>query len=834
MAEESKEKIVGGQKIITIPVIGVEMHEKTYIFAMEGIGIILAFMSTLTAISAYNQMKAASNDVTAVTLTWELPPVQSVAWIESSSECKGLNKPDGMNNWKEIPFMNYAGQTSLGCACNSDAMKKLTSPAGKSLNALSTPNVPCWTNQTDNLQYKCADVQGFPKVDLTSWKGQKLCMATGLTNAIDSLPMKAGLCPTGYVNCGGATGATFSSCQKILTGKEMVAGAQQCPIDWMAATATLATFSLDTAKANNYTDSQPSKFNSKPIPTKNYGAVGGLNYDQRGLANSNSLIVNNKSTKGVWVPLPLVNISMTMGAPCYGRPAALADQQMGITVNLADEGGTRTSGGNKCDADGDDAANPVDKRFQAQDTYDSGKLLLENYLRESGVSITSEGVKVTPSNVTGSFGESCQNAALKSTDYSLLGNYDFFNGTVAGTFSKIPFVGPCPDNQKNCARNANLGYKFVRNEGKCFATDILCKTAAEQTSCGLFQSLGNSATSNLAGVYMQSQIYWSEDCPYPKPDIVTADGPLQSAVSKQHTLLILNTMTNVILMFLGAYICYLCYTNFDKPTKHYAEMEEMWKPRIVTIANIIKIPVIILVITATKAIMTFYVTLADGGGCSDPTTNSTFTNLAQILPAVVTANTKVLILDILGFLPPIYAYFFPTSPKDVEGEGMADKEEEGANAVELSAAPAPPAPAPPAPGPPPANMGGMSNTAALFAPPPPAPASPPAPPAPSAEEEPAAVEEPAAEEGSEDTYDGAKNADGLPQGFGTMKYADGGEYKGNWFKAKRHGEGMMTYANGEKYIGTWRDDLRDGKGTLMGPGNKKIYEGDWFVGNQTD
>ncbi|MBK8953966.1 MAG: caspase family protein [Saprospiraceae bacterium] len=87
------------------------------------------------------------------------------------------------------------------------------------------------------------------------------------------------------------------------------------------------------------------------------------------------------------------------------------------------------------------------------------------------------------------------------------------------------------------------------------------------------------------------------------------------------------------------------------------------------------------------------------------------------------------------------------------------------------------------------------------------------------------------------------------QGFGTMSYADGSRYTGEfrsglregkgiyyyqnqnkylgeWQKDARHGEGKMEFANGDVYTGQFNRNFMEGKGTMeFGRGDK--YFGDW-------
>ena len=75
-------------------------------------------------------------------------------------------------------------------------------------------------------------------------------------------------------------------------------------------------------------------------------------------------------------------------------------------------------------------------------------------------------------------------------------------------------------------------------------------------------------------------------------------------------------------------------------------------------------------------------------------------------------------------------------------------------------------------------------------------------------------------------------------GEGTMTYARGGVYKGEWRNNVRHGKGTYTYANGDVYVGYWnndkmtngRIDYKDGsyyEGEFSGgmrSGNGKLYD----------
>ena len=50
-------------------------------------------------------------------------------------------------------------------------------------------------------------------------------------------------------------------------------------------------------------------------------------------------------------------------------------------------------------------------------------------------------------------------------------------------------------------------------------------------------------------------------------------------------------------------------------------------------------------------------------------------------------------------------------------------------------------------------------------------------------------------------------------GQGTLKYADGTVYEGNFDNNKRHGRGRIRYASGEEYRGEWFNGFMTGYGT---------------------
>ncbi|MDC1341775.1 hypothetical protein N8222_08240, partial [Oceanospirillaceae bacterium] len=73
--------------------------------------------------------------------------------------------------------------------------------------------------------------------------------------------------------------------------------------------------------------------------------------------------------------------------------------------------------------------------------------------------------------------------------------------------------------------------------------------------------------------------------------------------------------------------------------------------------------------------------------------------------------------------------------------------------------------------------------------------------------------------------------------FGTITFANGSKYVGEWKDDTRTGQGTFTYSpNGEwaghKYVGEWKDDKRTGQGTYTWPDGDK-YVGQWKDSKRT-
>jgi len=64
---------------------------------------------------------------------------------------------------------------------------------------------------------------------------------------------------------------------------------------------------------------------------------------------------------------------------------------------------------------------------------------------------------------------------------------------------------------------------------------------------------------------------------------------------------------------------------------------------------------------------------------------------------------------------------------------------------------------------------------------------------------------------------------------GTITYANGNKYIGEFRDGQRHGQAMLTFANGDRYLGEFRDDKRSGQGTYAWPDGRR-YIGEFKDG----
>ena len=62
-------------------------------------------------------------------------------------------------------------------------------------------------------------------------------------------------------------------------------------------------------------------------------------------------------------------------------------------------------------------------------------------------------------------------------------------------------------------------------------------------------------------------------------------------------------------------------------------------------------------------------------------------------------------------------------------------------------------------------------------------------------------------------YTGERNSDGKPHGQGTVTWADGTTYTGEFKDGNFNGQGTMRYTDGDTHTGEWKDDKENGQGT---------------------
>ena len=66
----------------------------------------------------------------------------------------------------------------------------------------------------------------------------------------------------------------------------------------------------------------------------------------------------------------------------------------------------------------------------------------------------------------------------------------------------------------------------------------------------------------------------------------------------------------------------------------------------------------------------------------------------------------------------------------------------------------------------------------------------------------------------------------LMQPPGTLTYADGSKYTGDWHEHVRCGMGEFVDAQGNTFVGEWEDDVRSGRGSIK-MANGDVWMGSW-------
>ena len=74
-------------------------------------------------------------------------------------------------------------------------------------------------------------------------------------------------------------------------------------------------------------------------------------------------------------------------------------------------------------------------------------------------------------------------------------------------------------------------------------------------------------------------------------------------------------------------------------------------------------------------------------------------------------------------------------------------------------------------------------------------------------------------------YEGPHNARGERHGKGTMRWANGDVYVGEFYQGSRQGTGTLNFADGSEYVGDWWNNFMHGSGT------RRFVNGDVYVGD---
>ena len=82
-----------------------------------------------------------------------------------------------------------------------------------------------------------------------------------------------------------------------------------------------------------------------------------------------------------------------------------------------------------------------------------------------------------------------------------------------------------------------------------------------------------------------------------------------------------------------------------------------------------------------------------------------------------------------------------------------------------------------------------------------------------------------------DVYEGGYNAAGQREGWGTMRYATGDVYEGEWKAGEREGKGIFRHADGSVYEGVFKAGEREGKG-IYRDADGDVYEGEFKAGDR--
>jgi len=337
---------------------------------------------------------------------------------------------------------------------------------------------------------------------------------------------KSAACPTGYHNCGqGTYDLTRSVCEpdvKLPNPQDP----QPCPLNWLGSTATISLFGVTdastlTATSTGFTPEPTQVTNNFTVPTVIYGQVGMTNMIKK--------------------QLPIVELQMDFKqsgdqGPCYTFNSDQNSYASSFSLSST-TGGMTPSYPSKC-SESDPRWMPFDINIES------------SYLQENFKTYTA-----------------CAN--IPSTGY----NPDYFS-TPNNPCDPLATTG-----YKQCVGIYTYQGSVARPTISECNGDKLCLTANYQSKCGFLMASAKAST-NTMGLYMRSQIYWSETCPYKYDQVKQSNGPLQKAISSQLALLIINIIMNIIVILLALWAFKEILCDRDKSDEDIIAIEKGWGPKI--------------------------------------------------------------------------------------------------------------------------------------------------------------------------------------------------------------------------------------------------------------
>lgn len=316
------------------------------VFAQEGVGLVMAIVSIVTAAVAFSVISNAATDVAGIVKNWETQTVSGVIY-QASAFC-----PTGYSLADSVEFPGT--DSNMGCACPTGATFSYAD--GRTPTAVSSDaSSRCATNQTFHSGYTCKDIPAATtSIPLTKYKGLWKCIKRDLASAIDQkYPTSASTCESGYYACGTGTSEAGVMCFPGSSGP--------CPVNWLGSTATLTDFQVIasdlTAALSGYT----------PVATTSGTAQ--TIYGQQGKVSQVKM--------PYWRPLGLVDISMNFGLPCYGESDTPGVTNNKLSSPSNSNTGTMTVGDNKGCSGGSDT------RFSMTLSEDADSILQENFMQSA-------------------------------------------------------------------------------------------------------------------------------------------------------------------------------------------------------------------------------------------------------------------------------------------------------------------------------------------------------------------------------------------------------------------------------------------------------------------